>query len=64
MELADRLGVLDAVLPELTPLKGIEQSRFHHLDVFEHTLEVLRQLTRSSWSPRSRRCSPSRSPTS
>ncbi len=44
LELADRLGVLDAVLPELTAQKGIEQSRFHHLDVFEHTLEVLRQL--------------------
>jgi putative nucleotidyltransferase with HDIG domain len=44
VELADRLGVLDAVLPELTALKDIEQSRFHHLDVFDHTLEVLRQL--------------------
>ena len=45
VELADRLGVLDAVLPELTALRGIEQSRFHHLDVFEHTLEVLRRLS-------------------
>jgi putative nucleotidyltransferase with HDIG domain len=36
--------VLGAVLPELEALKGIEQSRFHHLDVFEHTIEVLRQL--------------------
>lgn len=44
LELADRLGVLGAVLPELVALKGIAQSRFHHLDVFEHTLEVLRQL--------------------
>ena len=44
IELADRLGVLDAVLPELTALKGVEQSRFHHLDVFDHTIEVLRCL--------------------
>jgi poly(A) polymerase len=29
------------VLPELAALQGIEQSRFHHLDVYGHTLEVL-----------------------
>ena len=42
--LGARLGVLGAVLPELTALKGMEQSRFHHLDVFDHTMEVLRRL--------------------
>ena len=42
--LGARLGVLGAVLPELTALQGIEQSRFHHLDVFDHTIEVLRRL--------------------
>jgi len=44
LELANQLGVLAAVLPELTELGGIEQSPFHHLDVLDHTLEVLRQL--------------------
>jgi poly(A) polymerase len=39
--LADRLGVLTAVLPEVSALHGIEQSQFHHLDVYDHTLEVL-----------------------
>jgi poly(A) polymerase len=39
--LADRLGVLEAVLPEVSALHGIEQSQFHHLDVYHHTLEVL-----------------------
>ena len=43
--LGARLGVLGAVLPELTALEGVEQSRFHHLDVFDHTMEVLRRLT-------------------
>jgi poly(A) polymerase len=43
VELADRLGVLGAVLPEVAALHGVEQSHFHHLDVYEHTLEVLRQ---------------------
>jgi poly(A) polymerase len=41
VELADRLGLLRAVLPELSDLHGVEQSRYHHLDVYDHTLEVL-----------------------
>lgn len=43
LALAERLGVLGAVLPELEALHGVEQSWFHHLDVHGHTLEVLRQ---------------------
>jgi poly(A) polymerase len=43
LELTDRLGVLDAVLPELTALHGVDQSDYHHLDVYDHTLEVLGQ---------------------
>jgi poly(A) polymerase len=41
IELMDELGATTIVLPELQALKGIEQSRFHHLDVYGHTLEVL-----------------------
>jgi putative nucleotidyltransferase with HDIG domain len=44
LELADRLGLVAAVLPELAALHGVEQSHFHHLDVHGHTIEVLRQL--------------------
>ena len=33
--------MLEAVLPELTALHGVEQSDYHHLDVYDHTLEVL-----------------------
>jgi putative nucleotidyltransferase with HDIG domain len=43
LALAERLGVLAAVLPELVALEGIEQSRFHHLDVYHHTVEVLQR---------------------
>jgi len=43
LELAERLGVLGAVVPELIALEGIEQSRFHHLDVYRHTVEVLQR---------------------
>ena len=41
IRLMDDLGALRAVLPEVTALKGVEQSSYHHLDVYEHTLAVL-----------------------
>jgi poly(A) polymerase len=41
LALADRLGLLQAVLPELSDLHDVEQSHYHHLDVYDHTLEVL-----------------------
>jgi poly(A) polymerase len=44
VRLASELNVLQAVLPELDALQGIEQSQFHHLDVFNHTIEVLEGL--------------------
>jgi putative nucleotidyltransferase with HDIG domain len=37
-------GLTEVVLPELSALHGIEQSRFHHADVHDHTLEVLEQV--------------------
>ncbi len=40
----DGLGLLTAIVPELETLKGVEQSRPHHLDVFEHSLETVREL--------------------
>jgi putative nucleotidyltransferase with HDIG domain len=41
LELLDGLGAMAVVLPELATLQGIEQSRFHDLDVYGHTLAVL-----------------------
>ncbi len=38
--LAD-LGALAVVLPEVAALRGVTQNPYHHLDVFEHTLEAL-----------------------
>jgi putative nucleotidyltransferase with HDIG domain len=40
---ADRTGLLTAVLPEFEHLRGVEQSRYHHLDVYGHTIEVLQR---------------------
>ncbi|HEX3909739.1 MAG TPA: HDIG domain-containing protein [Solirubrobacteraceae bacterium] len=41
LELMGELGATAVVLPELQALRGIEQNRFHHADVYDHTLEVL-----------------------
>lgn len=38
------LGLLEVYLPELAATRGVEQRGFHHLDVFEHSREALRQL--------------------
>ena len=63
-----------AILPELSALHGVEQNRYHHPDVHDHTLEVLEQTLALQADPgavlgerarrrAARRCSPSRSPT-
>jgi putative nucleotidyltransferase with HDIG domain len=44
LDLADELGIVRAVIPELDELHGVEQSHFHHADVHGHTLEVLQEL--------------------
>jgi poly(A) polymerase len=41
LELIGELGATAVALPELEALRGVEQSRFHHTDVYGHTLEVL-----------------------
>jgi putative nucleotidyltransferase with HDIG domain len=41
LALMAQLGLTEHVLPELSALRGIEQNRFHHLDVHDHTLAVL-----------------------
>jgi putative nucleotidyltransferase with HDIG domain len=44
LALADRLGLLRAVVPELADLHDVDQSHYHHKDVYGHTLEVLERL--------------------
>ncbi|HSL00207.1 MAG TPA: HD domain-containing protein [Rubrobacteraceae bacterium] len=41
----DEKEILEAV-PELSLARGLGQGPFHHLDVFDHTLEVLRGVER------------------
>jgi poly(A) polymerase len=44
LQLMDAHGITGQVLPELLALRGVEQNVFHHLDVYDHTLEVLDQV--------------------
>ena len=41
LRLALDLGLCAVVLPELEALRGVQQSRYHHLDALDHTLEAL-----------------------
>ncbi len=43
LRLMERVGATAVVLPELEALRGVQQSRFHHLDVLEHTLLTLQE---------------------
>ena len=49
--LMDAHGLTEVVLPELTALRGIEQSVYHHADVHEHTLQVLEAVARLERDP-------------
>ena len=71
--LAEDLGVVAVVLPELAALRGVEQNVYHHRDVHGHTLEVLERGGLAAGgratplgehaARRARRCWPSRSAT-
>lgn len=41
LKLVDELAITPIVLPEVRALEGVEQSSYHHLDVYNHTLAVL-----------------------
>lgn len=43
LQLLGEVGATAALLPELEALRGVQQSRYHHLDVYDHTIEVLAQ---------------------
>jgi len=40
----DKAGILKVVFPETEGMRGIGQGPYHHLDVWSHTLETLKQL--------------------
>ena len=42
----DEVGLLEAVLPELAQMRGVEQNEYHHLDVLDHSILTLDRLER------------------
>ena len=42
----DALDFLEQLFPELAEMKGVWQNGYHHLDVFQHSLEAVAQLER------------------
>jgi putative nucleotidyltransferase with HDIG domain len=44
LRMLDQIGAMQVVLPELRALQGVEQTAYHHLDAYDHTLEVLQQV--------------------
>lgn len=40
----DELKILKMIIPEIELMRGMKQGPYHHLDVWKHTLETLRQL--------------------
>lgn len=40
----DKLKILKIIIPEIEIMRGVEQGPYHHLDVWQHTLETIRQL--------------------
>jgi poly(A) polymerase len=51
LALMDELGAMSVVLPEVSRLRGVEQSVYHHLDVLEHTRLVLEGVIELERSP-------------
>ena len=40
----DKLKILEIIFPEIKPMRNIGQGPYHHLDVWQHTLETLKQF--------------------
>jgi tRNA nucleotidyltransferase/poly(A) polymerase len=51
LELLADVGLTEHVLPELARLRGVEQNRYHHLDVLDHTIAVLSETIRLERDP-------------
>lgn len=49
IELLEKLGILEIVIPELTKARGIEQNQAHAYDVWEHLLRTLQHAADKDW---------------
>jgi len=53
LALLQSAGAIEVLLPELHALRGVQQSDFHHLDVYEHTMATLAQVLELERAPES-----------
>jgi len=44
LDALDKLKILEIIFPEIKKMRGIGKGAYHHLDVWQHTLETVRQL--------------------
>lgn len=44
LQTLDTLGILTVIIPEIELMRGVRQGPYHHLDVWRHSMETLRQL--------------------
>lgn len=40
----DKFKILTVILPEIEPMRGLNQGPYHHLDIWMHSLESVKQL--------------------
>jgi poly(A) polymerase len=40
----DKLKILKGVFPEIEKMRGVSQGPYHHLDIWKHSLETVRQM--------------------
>ncbi|MCF7908706.1 MAG: HD domain-containing protein [Candidatus Omnitrophica bacterium] len=44
IKLIDQFKIIDELIPEVTSMRGVRQGSYHHLPVWKHSLEALRQF--------------------
>lgn len=44
IERLDKLNILNIIIPEIEFMRGVDQGPYHHLDIWQHSLETLKQL--------------------
>ncbi len=47
VQVAEDMRVLDALIPQVTDMRGVQQGGYHHLDVLGHTLLALHEAERA-----------------
>ena len=44
LKIMDRLKIIDEIIPHLDAMRAVSQGAYHHLDVWQHSLETLKQF--------------------